>query len=393
MSAHAIPETRELQEVRPVILHWANDERDAKRDYSLDMCYQALEQLGDSLQNAPLDTELLFAVRALKSVPELADQAKDCLRKNFSAHLFRWVNETQPTTAARLLISGFGDFLEIDLKTVREKRELVAIKAEAVFIAKGRRMNLSGFDIDTLFPLWEELADVSIVELTGNRIKALPADMLQLISIRQLILSYNQLSELPNGCTTLSRLNVLDLSNNKLTTLPNMAPMLSLKVLDLTANKLGATDGTSPTAIEALIHLVRLDLGNNKLKRLSEGFASSLTKLQSLSLFRNDLTTLPEDIGNLTGLTHLDLCFNGQLKGPPASCDNLFRLNDFRYVWTRISGETQRRLATVWREKLAAHAAAHQSTSDDDGWVAPPDRDRKYYEKGELTVFKKTGLH
>ncbi len=52
--------------------------------------------------------------------------------------------------------------------------------------------------------------------------------------------------------------------------------------------------------------MLRLDLRNNQLTTLPESIGN-LTKLKYIKLDDNQLTTLPESIGNLTQLNQLDL--------------------------------------------------------------------------------------
>jgi Leucine-rich repeat (LRR) protein len=70
--------------------------------------------------------------------------------------------------------------------------------------------------------------------------------------------------------------------------------------------------------------IVMLDLGNNQLTSLPESLGN-LTALRVLDLGNNQLTSLPESLGNLTALTSLDLSDN-QLTSLPESLGNLTAL-------------------------------------------------------------------
>jgi len=79
-----------------------------------------------------------------------------------------------------------------------------------------------------------------------------------------------------------------------------------------------------PEQIGDLTDLTSLNLGDNQLTTLPERIGN-LTALTSLDLNHNQLTTLPEQIGNLTALTFLNLS-NNQLTTLPERIGNLTAL-------------------------------------------------------------------
>ncbi|MDJ0516045.1 MAG: COR domain-containing protein, partial [Trichodesmium sp. MO_231.B1] len=79
-----------------------------------------------------------------------------------------------------------------------------------------------------------------------------------------------------------------------------------------------------PESIGNLTKLEHLDLTGNQLKNLPESIGN-LTKLEHLDLTGNQLKNLPESIGNLTKLEHLDLSFN-ELTSLPKSITKLTNL-------------------------------------------------------------------
>ena len=113
----------------------------------------------------------------------------------------------------------------------------------------------------------------------------------------------------------------LDLSNQKLKALPDQISVFhNLRVLDLTNTQLA----TLPSAIGQLKNLTRLHLNRNQLCELPVEI-SQLSKLQRLEIDHNTLQSLPDNIGDLQKLRYLSLGDN-QLKALPDSLGNLMFL-------------------------------------------------------------------
>lgn len=98
---------------------------------------------------------------------------------------------------------------------------------------------LTKFPVNILSETGLETLDISGNKLTG----AMPAEIRQLKSLRELDASDNKFTGVPAEIGQLSDLEVLDLSNNLLTGLPHELGNLSkLKVLDLTGNDISQQD-------------------------------------------------------------------------------------------------------------------------------------------------------
>ncbi len=161
------------------------------------------------------------------------------------------------------------------------------------------------------------------LDLSGNRLTALPREIALLTALKSLDLSGNRLTVLPPEIAQLTALQSLDLSGNQLTALPpEIARLTALQSLDLSGNQLTAL----PPEIVQLTALQSLYLGYNQLTALPPEIAR-LTALESLDLSGNQLTALPPEIAQLTALQSLDLSGN-QLTALPPELGQLSSLED-----------------------------------------------------------------
>ncbi|GAB5493666.1 MAG: hypothetical protein Phog2KO_38810 [Phototrophicaceae bacterium] len=129
----------------------------------------------------------------------------------------------------------------------------------------------------------------------------------------------------------------LDLSELGLTELPpEIGNLANLETLRLYRNELSSL----PPEIGNLVNLRFLSLSFNNLTSLPSE-VGNLANLSSLRLAFNDLNSLPSEIGNLTNLTYLDLAYN-ELNRLPSEIGNLaklcnFDLSDNRLLYLSIS--------------------------------------------------------
>ncbi|KAL0425728.1 UNVERIFIED_CONTAM: Disease resistance protein [Sesamum radiatum] len=126
----------------------------------------------------------------------------------------------------------------------------------------------------------------------------------------------NQIRELPNavrGCPTVSTL--LLQWNQELEEIPDgfLAAFMSLKILDLS----GCYIKSLPSCLDRHVELRALVLVNcSSLETLPSLWG--LAKLQVLVCSGTGISTLPQGMGKLTSLRHLDLSFNLNLEAIPA---------------------------------------------------------------------------
>lgn len=140
------------------------------------------------------------------------------------------------------------------------------------------------------------------LELTGNKISAVPAAFLSLTSLKELWLSENPVTELGGDWSKLKKLTVVALSQCKLTEFP--AALLKVPTLE-TITLVDNACTSLPDAIGTLKNLKGLFLGRNKLKAIPDSLLK-LTKIEELTLGGNQLEALP-DLSKLTKLKKLSI--------------------------------------------------------------------------------------
>ncbi|CAN1811922.1 Probable LRR receptor-like serine/threonine-protein kinase At2g24230 [Linum perenne] len=156
-----------------------------------------------------------------------------------------------------------------------------------------------------------KLSSPQSLDLSNNRITALPTDMWGLRSLKSLNLSSNTISGiLPNDISNFASLETLDLSGNSFSgeIPPAIRSLLNLRVLKLGGN---GFEGRIPVEILSCMSLVVLDLSLNKLNgSLPDGFGAAFPKLESLSLAGNDIDGRDSDFSQLQSLTSLNISGN-----------------------------------------------------------------------------------
>ena len=108
--------------------------------------------------------------------------------------------------------------------------------------------------------------------------------------------------------------------------------------------------GRIPAEIGQLTGLTHLDLGSNRLTGEIPAELRRLARLTSLELDGNDLTgRIPVEIGQLTGLSHLDLGFNRLTGEIPVEFGRLTGLAYLRLGPNRLTGTIPAELGNLFR--------------------------------------------
>lgn len=146
-----------------------------------------------------------------------------------------------------------------------------------------------------------DLADsLEVLNLTGNALKSLPADLSRLKKLRVLFCSENQFVDLPACIGQCTQLQIVGFKANQIRNVPPAALPPMLRWLILTDNCIE----TLPDALGDCLALQKLMLAGNRLQELPE----SLTRCFQLELIRiaaNQLTALPDWLLQLPALAWL----------------------------------------------------------------------------------------
>jgi Leucine-rich repeat (LRR) protein len=142
---------------------------------------------------------------------------------------------------------------------------------------------------------WEELREL---DLRDNRFTTLPG-LATFSNLDRLQLSGNRLKQLPAGLENLSRLTSLKAAGNQLKVIPPQLPSQLLEI-DFSNNQLE----TFPDILDQLPHLRRLQLSRNRLSALPASL-QSCRSLSELELDHNRFQVLPDCIGKLNQLKRL----------------------------------------------------------------------------------------
>ena len=134
-----------------------------------------------------------------------------------------------------------------------------------------------------------DLADsLEVLNLSGNALTELPADLGRLHKLRVLFCSDNHFSTVPEVLGQCPLLSMVGFKANRIHTLPAVALTPGLRWLILTDNRLTSL----PEEIGTCTHLQKLMLAGNQLRELPASLAAC-TQLELLRIAANQLTALP----------------------------------------------------------------------------------------------------
>ena len=199
---------------------------------------------------------------------------------------------------------GPGNQLKIEQKaTIPEKAfpDIYQLK-------KTRSLNLCG---KNLAEIPEEVfvdaknADISIVDLSKNKLKQLPEGLTRLGSmISELNMNANLLMEIQSFVSQFDHIKYLNLSCNHLVSLPDeVGLMITMREINIANNRFQ----TFPKCIYELVHLEIILACDNKIEEIdaSDDGLAKLKRLATLDLSNNNLKSVPPALGNMTQITNL----------------------------------------------------------------------------------------
>lgn len=172
-------------------------------------------------------------------------------------------------------------------------------------LAGSTRLNLSA-DLhefpEEIFALADSL---EILDLSGNRLTSLPADLPRLRKLRILFCSDNPFSVLPEVLGDCPQLEMIGFKANRIRHLPAAALSPQLRWLILTDNQLEQL----PAELGGYSRLQKLMLAGNRLQELPSSLAG-LSRLELLRIAANRLKALPGWLAELPRLSWLAFAGN-----------------------------------------------------------------------------------
>lgn len=163
-----------------------------------------------------------------------------------------------------------------------------------------RRLDLAA-DLDEFPREIFDLADsLEVLNLSGNRLRALPHDLSRLHRLQVLFCSDNPFETLPEVLGDCAQLEMVGFKSNRLREVPAAALPEKLRWLILTDNQIEAL----PDALGERPRLQKLMLAGNRLSQLPPSLAA-LHQLELLRIAANRLETLPDWLLQLPRLAWL----------------------------------------------------------------------------------------
>ena len=145
------------------------------------------------------------------------------------------------------------------------------------------------------------LADtLEVLNLSGNRLRELPADFARLARLRILFCSDNRFTALPAVLGACQRLEMVGFKANQIALVPDAALPPALRWLILTDNRIEAL----PESIGRCTRLQKLMLAGNRLRALPAALAHC-SALELLRISANEFEALPAQLEALPRLTWL----------------------------------------------------------------------------------------
>jgi internalin A len=170
-----------------------------------------------------------------------------------------------------------------------------------------RSLTLTNLALTEIPDSFFTLPDLEEIDLSRNKLTAVPDSLRQCTKLINLTLKNNLISAIPNWIGELANLQVVDIGYNKLTAIPeNFVELPALRLLSLSG--LGLT--SIPDWIGHIQSLTSLFLASNSITAIPESI-TQCTSLQTLYLAGNLINAVPRFLAQLTSLRHLNLDRNG----------------------------------------------------------------------------------
>jgi len=218
--------------------------------------------------------------------------------------------------------NNYGDVVHLNLSN----KNLEVLPPEISDLYRIRTLYLNGNKFDQIASQIGEISYLERLYLYNNDLSDLPSQMENLTKLTDLYIGFNEFTKIPDVVGKIKSLEVLNASHNEINSiLGAIYKMPNLKILGLFNNNISYVSSyiryLKPTLLE-------LNLGRNNLNSIPKEIGN-LSYLKKLYLHQNDLISVPYELGNLSDINFIDLRNNGNLNSIPAPvCD----LNTSRYT-------------------------------------------------------------
>mmetsp|Transcript_9559 Transcript_9559/g.23950 ORF Transcript_9559/g.23950 Transcript_9559/m.23950 type:complete len:921 (-) Transcript_9559:278-3040(-) len=197
--------------------------------------------------------------------------------------------------------------------------------------SKDRVINVSNNKISALPPDLNRLASVTEMDLSSNCLRIIPAEFGMLTNLTSLDLSHNRITLLPHEISNLTSLKAVTLAHNRVAHIPDsLATLTRITHLSLRCNCLIKL----PPSFGKLVRLKVVDLQNNFLVEIPP--CKKLQRLLALDMRNNQLTSVPDTILHCTSLKELYIGHN-QLREFPSSLAQLSNLQKLHMEGNHIA--------------------------------------------------------
>ena len=157
------------------------------------------------------------------------------------------------------------DIIQADIETVVLTRIGLEIYPENLLFCKNIKFVLASTNKLTVLPSFNKYRNMTVCDLSNNRLTAFPAGVLSCMNLRVLDLSGNRLHCISTRIIELTNLIALRASDNFLDEFPTeLCSMINLQVLSLRNNSIRVI----PASIEKLKCLKKLYLQQNRIMTL-----------------------------------------------------------------------------------------------------------------------------
>merc|ERR1712137_546163 len=161
--------------------------------------------------------------------------------------------------------------------------------------------NLKENRLLTVADTFHDMRHLSYLNLFGNSLQEVPSSLTSCTKITSLLLANNRLTQLPlHLFQVLTSLRRLEVHRNQLQSMESLHTLKGLRILDLSFNLLKKL----PAGLSALEHLYSSRFNNCNVSEWKEPLPKNL---QILSMSKNPLTRLPEQVYTLKRLQRLDV--------------------------------------------------------------------------------------